>query len=103
MAKSCLGRQELAAPLQYDCAEYPALRQREPLPDGLEHRVLLRQQTRQRLVQVLQPYRPSAGGSDVVPRLVGKALDVIGQVAREVDDSVPEVRLRLDAAAPESE
>ena len=47
-----VGRQQLASALQHHGAQHGALRERQPLPDGLEHRVLLGEQARQRRVQV---------------------------------------------------
>ena len=77
-----------------------ALRERQPLPQRLEHRLLLGQQTAQRLVQVVERRAALAGGAHFIPRLVRKPLHVVGQVAGEVDDRAH--RARAPARMPDS-
>ena len=52
MTRARVRRQQLAAALQHDGAQHRALRQRQPLPDRLEHRLLLGEQPRERRVQM---------------------------------------------------
>ena len=102
MARAHVGRQQLAAVLEHDGAQHRALRQRQPLPDGLEHRVLLGEQPRQRRVQVVERRPSSARRAHVVPGFVREPLHVVGQVAGEIDDRGAEARLRADAALARS-
>ena len=48
------------------------------------------------------PARRAAGGAHVVPGFVRQALDVVGQVAGQIDDRGAEAGLRLDAALGEA-
>ena len=64
--------------------------------------VLLREQPRQRGVQVVERRALAGGGPHVVPGFVRQALDVVGQVAGQVDDRGAEPFLRLDPALGEA-
>ena len=102
MAGARVGREQLASALQHDRAQHAALRQRQPLPDRLEHRLLLGEQPRQRRVQVVEGRPSSTGGADVVPRLVREPLHVVGQVAGEIDDRRAEAGLGANPALREA-
>ena len=54
MARAHVGRQQLAPLLEHDSAQRRALRERQPLPQRFEHRLLFGEQPRQRLVQVVE-------------------------------------------------
>ena len=95
MAGARVGRQQLASALEHDGAERATLRQREPLPDGLEERVLLGEQPRQRGVQMIEAALRPPAAAHVVPGLVREPLNVVGQVAGELHDRRAEARFRL--------
>ena len=59
---------QLASFLEHDRAQRGALREREPLPHGLEEHVLLGQQTVQRRVQIVEVRAASAGAARRRPR-----------------------------------
>src|SRR4051812_17355081 len=101
MARSRVGRVQLTTILEDDRAKRRTLRQGQPLPDRFEQRLLFREQPGQRRVQVVNCRAPRAGRADIVPRLVREALDVVGKVARDVDDGGAEARFWFDAALRE--
>ncbi len=86
VARPHVGRQELAAVGQHDRAQDRPLSQRQPLPDRLEHHFLLGQQAAQRRVQIVERGAPAPGRAHLVPGFVRQALDVVGEVAGQVDD-----------------
>ena len=55
---------------------------------------MLAEQPRQRAVQVFEIQRLASVGAGVVPQLVREALDVVGQVAGELDDRLARGRAR---------
>ena len=80
--------------LQDDGAKDGALGQRQPLPDGLEDRLLLGQEPRERDVQRIERRASSTRRPHVVPRFMREPLDVVRKVAGEVDDRRARARLR---------
>ena len=54
MALADVGRQQLAALLEDDGAQHGALRQRQPLPERFEHRLLLGEQAAQGAVEIVE-------------------------------------------------
>src|SRR5262249_23583130 len=68
----------------------------------LEDRLLLGQQPRQRPVEILERRLPPALGSYIVPRFMREALDVVRQVAGELDDRVRDAGFRLHARLDEA-
>ena len=67
-------------------AERRALRERQALPRPLEKRLVLAEQPLQRHVQVFEPHRLAPRRAHIVPYLVREALDVVREVAGELDD-----------------
>ena len=102
MSGANIGRQQLAAALEDDGAQDRALRQGQSLPHCFEHRVLLREQARERGMKMLEAHLPAACGPHVVPGFVSEALDVVWEVACEVDDRSTEARLGSNPAAYEA-
>ena len=86
VSRADVGREQLAALLEHGGAQRAALRQRQPLPHALEERLVLAEQPLQRAVQIVEVRRPSAARAHVVPDFVRQPLDVVGEVARELDD-----------------
>ena len=99
MTGTHVGRQQLAPVFEDGGAQGGPLRQRQALPGPLEKRFVFAQQPLQRLVQILEAGALAAAGLDVVPHFVRETLDVVGQVAGEVDDRAAEPGLRLEAGA----
>ena len=97
MAYAQVRRQQFPAIGQHDGAQRGALRQRQPLPDGLEHRLLFGQQPVQRRMQVIHADTALAVGACVIPALVREPLHVVGHVSRKIDDRHAEAWFRLDA------
>ena len=89
--------QQLAPLLDDDGAQHRALAERQALPQRLVQRLLLREQSPQRGVQVLARHPAPSAGPHVVPRLVREALHVVGQVAAELDDGLAEPGFRREA------
>ena len=102
IARADVGRQQFAAVLDHHGAQHRALREGQPLPDRLEHRLLLGEQAPQRLMQVVERRATSAARAHFVPRLVREALDVVRQVAGEIDDRGAEPRLGLEPGSREA-
>src|SRR5690606_19450015 len=96
-----IGRQQFAAVLEYYGAEDAPLGQREPLPGILEHWFVLEQEALERRVEILHRRGPPARGAQVVPRLVGETLDVVGNVARKIHNGRAKPRLRPQPARGE--
>ena len=97
-----VGAQQLPALLEHGGAERTALRDRQPLPHRLEQRVVLAEQATERRVQLVEPDPPRPVRPHIVPGLVREALDVVGQVAGELDDGRAEARLRPEAGLLEA-
>src|SRR4051794_4441616 len=60
MTRAYVGRVEAAALLEHDGAQHGALRQRQPLPCCFEHRLLLGEETFERLMEVVECRAPAA-------------------------------------------
>src|SRR5581483_9752836 len=84
--RACVRGQDAAPVFDDDRAQDGALRQRQALPDGFEQRGLLGEEARQGFVKVVERHLFLAAGADIVPRLVREALNVVGQVACELDN-----------------
>ena len=97
-----VGRQEFTAALQHDRAKHGALRQREPLPERFEDRLLLGEQAQQRLMQVVERRAAAARGAHIVPGLVSEPLHVVGKVARQLHDRDAQSGLGADARLVEA-
>ena len=101
MTRADVGRVHAAAVLEDHGAQDGALRERQPLPRGLEHCIVLGQESRQRLVKMIERRAPRAAGTHLVPCLVREALNVVRQVAGELDDCAAEPVLGLHARSNE--
>ena len=53
-------------------------------------------------MQIIQRHPPAGGGSNFVPRLVREPLDIVRQVAGELDDGGAETRLGLEPRSREA-
>jgi len=87
----------LTTSLQHDRAQRRALLQRQWLPARFEDRLLLGQQPRQRSVKILERRLPRPLRAHIVPRFMREALDVVRQVAGELDDRVRDAVFRFHA------
>src|SRR5689334_2803185 len=85
-----VGAEQLLALFEHHRPKRAALRHREPLPHRLEDRMVLVQQPPQRRVQVFQANPPRALRPRIVPRFVRQPLDIVGQVAGQLDDRAPQ-------------
>ena len=101
MTGAHVGGHQLAAFFDHERAQHRALRQRQPLPRFLEHRVLLAEQPRQGDVQIVEAGRLLARLLHVVPGFVREPLHVVRHVGGEIDDRFAEPVVGADAAAAE--
>jgi len=95
VTRPCIGGVNLTTSLQHDRAQRRALLQRQPLPERFEDRLLFGQQPRQRPVKILERRLPRSLRAHIVPRFMREALDVVGQVASELDDRVRHASFRF--------
>ncbi len=93
-----IGGQQFAAVFDHDGTQRGALGEREALPRFFKDRVMLAEQADERAVQVVEPRGAASGRLDVVPHLMGEALDVVGHVAAELDDRRAQPGLRAHPA-----
>src|SRR5262249_4345001 len=101
MPRADVSREQLPAILEDHGAQNRSLRQGQTLPHRLKHGVLLCEQTPQRMMQVVEGRPPPGRGTDIVPRLVREALDVVGQVAGQIDDGQAEPTVGTNAGPRE--
>ena len=101
MTRANVPRQQLVPVLEHGRAQRPPLRQRQALPGTFEERFVLAEQPLQRAVQVFEVRRPPGPRLHIVPDLVREALDVVGQVAGEIDDRRAETRRGSEAGSLE--
>ncbi len=92
-----VGGQQLAAVLQDDRAQHRALREREALPQRFEHGLLLGEQAHQRLMEIVERRAAASSRPHVVPGFVRQPLDVVGEIAGQLDDRGAEPGLGADA------
>src|SRR5262245_53176643 len=102
MTRPRVPRQQLVSLLEHDRAQGLALRERQPLPHGLEHRLLFAQETLEGGVEIVERRLAAAALADFVPRFMREALDVVRQVAGELDDRRAEPGLGRQAGALEA-
>src|SRR5262249_1988920 len=95
MTRARIGRHQVQTLFDDARAQPRALSERRPLPYRLEHRLLLEQQALERGVEIVERRLAPPARLDLVPRLVRQALDVVGEIAGELDDRGAEAVQRL--------
>src|SRR3954454_22782099 len=92
MTRAHVGAEQLAPFFEHGGTKGAALWHGETLPHGLEHRVVLVEQAPQRRVELIEINAAGTRGARVVPRFMREPLNVVGQVARELDDGCADPR-----------
>ena len=72
-----VGGEHLTAALEDNGAQHASLSQSQPLPERLEHHLLFGEQSAECLMEILQRHLPAPSRSNLIPRFMREALDVV--------------------------